>query len=281
MAFEMSHFGELWQADTAYFPHILHNGKKCRTYCVMILDDYSRMIVGGELFFSDSAASFQKVLKDAVNAYGIPRLLYMDNGSPYRNAQLERILDELGIVELHTRVRDGASKGKVERNFRTVRQRFLADIDPSEIDGLDDFNERLRSYIHSHNTRVHSGTKETPMARFINTKDFIRLPESAEWVDKCFLNRITRKVRHDSCVSINSVEYDCHPKFIGMTVEIRYTAGNMDSAYISYNGKEYPIKRTDKAENAHTKRGSRLSISHAVEDADGNIITKGQADGSL
>ena len=79
------------------------------------------MIVGAEIFYNDNAANFQKVLKDAVKTYGIPDKLYLDNGSPYSNAQLTLILDSLGIVESHTAVRDGASKGKVERNFRTIR----------------------------------------------------------------------------------------------------------------------------------------------------------------
>ena len=52
-------------------------------------------------------------------AYGIPHKLYVDNGAPYSNDQLSYICGSIGTVLLHTPVRDGASKGKVERNFRT------------------------------------------------------------------------------------------------------------------------------------------------------------------
>ena len=44
----------------------------------MIIDDHSRLIVGAGLFYSDSAANFQSVLKDAVASYGIPSKLYTD-----------------------------------------------------------------------------------------------------------------------------------------------------------------------------------------------------------
>jgi hypothetical protein len=36
------------------------------------------MLVGTELFFEDNAYNFQKVLKKAVAAYGIPNKLYVD-----------------------------------------------------------------------------------------------------------------------------------------------------------------------------------------------------------
>ena len=110
-AFEEEAFGRMWQADTCYFPHITEDGKSRRVYAVCIIDDHSRMIVGAELFYSDSAAGFQKVLKDAVSTYGIPSKLLVDNGSPYANEQLSLICGSLGVALIHTRVRDGASKG--------------------------------------------------------------------------------------------------------------------------------------------------------------------------
>ena len=57
----------------------------------MIIDDHSRLLVGGELFYNDNAANFQKVLKDAIATYGIPDKLYVDNGGPYCNEQLSLI----------------------------------------------------------------------------------------------------------------------------------------------------------------------------------------------
>ena len=49
--------------------------------------------------------------EDAIATYGIPDKLYVDNGCSYSNAQLSMICVSLGILLLHTRVRDGASKG--------------------------------------------------------------------------------------------------------------------------------------------------------------------------
>jgi len=81
---------------------------------MMIIDDCARLIVGGQIFYNDNAYNFQKVLKQAISTYGIPDKLYMDSGAPYRNAQLSFICSSVGCVELHTPVRDGASKDDIE-----------------------------------------------------------------------------------------------------------------------------------------------------------------------
>ena len=179
-AFEEPEFGCMWQADTCYLPYITEGGKTRRTYLIMIIDDHSRLIVGGEIFYNDNAYNFQKVLKRAIATYGIPDKLYLDNGSPYSNEQLTFICDSIGCLELHTPVRDGASKGKVERNFRTLKDRWLHALDTKQIQSLAEFNELLRDYIQSHNKTKHSGTGQTPIGRFLATKNHIRIPESME-----------------------------------------------------------------------------------------------------
>ena len=104
----------MYQGDSLYGPYIVENGIRRRTYLIMLLDDKSRMIVGGRFFYHDNAYHFQKVLKDAIATYGIPQKTYVDNGGPYKNEQLSLICGSLGIILIHTPVRDGASKGYVK-----------------------------------------------------------------------------------------------------------------------------------------------------------------------
>ena len=121
--------GGMWQADTCYLPYIREDGKFRRVYLIMILDDYSRMIVGGKLYYQENAANFQKTLREAVAAYGLP------------------LQQRPAFLLLHTPVRDGASKGKVERNFRTLKERWLYSLDISQIQRLGEFNRLLADYI--------------------------------------------------------------------------------------------------------------------------------------
>lgn len=262
-AFEEDAFGKMWQADTCYLPHITEDGKCRRVYCIMIIDDHSRMLVGGELFYNDNAANFQKVLKDAISVYGIPDKLYVDNGAPYSNEQLSLICGSVGTVLLHTRVRDGASKAKVERHFRTLKERWLYTLDISSIDSLSDFNRLLKDYMRSYNTTSHTGINTTPFTRYQLSRDHIRLPESAEWLDTCFLNRIIRRVNKDSTVSIHKVSFDVPMQFISMKVEIRFSPFDTDSAFILYEGQKYPLLKTDKNANCKTKRNNLPSVDYS------------------
>ena len=262
-AFEEDSFGKMWQTDTCYFPHITEDGRSRRVYAICIIDDHSRLIVAGELFYSDNAANFQSVFKHAVATYGIPVKLYTDNGSPYSNDQLALICGAIGTVLLHTKVRDGASKAKIERFWRTTKERWVYGLDTDKIHSLKEFNILFQEYIRSYNTTLHSGIGCTPFDRYQASHNAVRLPQSREWLEESFLNRITRKVRKDATVSIDTVSYDVPMQFISQTVDIRYRPSDMDSAFILFEDKHYPLRVTNKNENCRTKRNNQPSIDYS------------------
>ena len=264
-AFEEAYFGGMWQADTCYLPYITENGKSRRTYLIMILDDHSRLIVGGRLFYQENAANFQQVLKDAVATYGIPHKLYVDNGAPYSNDQLSFICGSIGTVLLHTPVRDGASKGKVERNFRTLKERWLYGLDISQIQSLEEFNRMLLGYIRKHNTTPHSVTGTSPLERFLSTNGRIRKPKSREWLEECFHNRLIRRVNRDATIRLEGMVYDAPMQFIGQKVEVRFLPGDGTSVYILYGGEHYPLRLTDRVANGQIKRTHSMAIDYGKE----------------
>jgi Mu transposase, C-terminal len=188
----------------------------------------------------------------------------VDNGGPYSNEQLTLILGSLGTVEIHTPVRDGAAKAKVERSFRTVKDTWLNGFDPSSVESLEQLNRLLADYVRMRNTSVNRDIGETPMARYSRHIDSIRFPKSREWLEECFMNRIIRKVNNDSTVSIDSVSYDVPMQFIRMKVEIRFLPDDMKNAYILYEGSRYPIRPTNKVENSRTKRRNIPSIDYSM-----------------
>ena len=262
-AFEEDAFGKMWQTDTCYFPYITEDGKSHRVYAICIIDDHSRFIVGGALFYNDSAANFQTVFKQAVATYGIPSKLYTDNGSSYVNEQLSLICGAIGTVLLHTKVRDGASKAKIERFWRTTKERWLYGLNMDEIHSLAEFNALFQEYIRSYNTTMHSGIKCTPFDRYQASRDNARIPLSRHWLEECFLNRIYRKVRKDATVSIDNVSYDAPMQFIDQKVEIRFRPNDMDSAIILYENESFPLRPTDRNENCRTKRQNGPTIDYS------------------
>lgn len=261
-AFEEEFATGMYQADTLYGPFITENGVSRRTYCIMILDDKTRMIVGGKFFYEDNSINFLQVFKEAVLSYGIPGKLYVDNGASYRNSQLPLICGQLGSVLIHTPVRDGASKGKVERNFRTLRTRFLDALDPASLSCIGELNRLLVEYIRSHNTSLHSATGMIPHTRYMEDILRVRMPKSREWLDDCFLYRVKRKVRNDSTVILENRLYDVPMEYIRCSVEIRYTPGNTESAFIFDEDRRIPIRLTDRVENSKTRRTNTYSLNY-------------------
>jgi len=264
-AFEEEFATGMYQGDTCYGPYITENGECRRTYVIMLIDDKSRLIVGGRFFYNDNSYNFQKILKEAVARYGIPNKIYLDNGSPYKNEQLSLICGSLGIVELHTMVRDGASKGKVERNFRTLKSRWLNALDAESVSSLAELNDELFTYINKHNITIHSSTKERPIDRYKSDLARVKVASDSEWLDNCFMNRVQRRVNNDSTISIDKISYDVPMQFIRQKVEVRYLPDDMDNAYIYYENIKYSIRKTNKIENGKTKRKNSFPIDYSKD----------------
>lgn len=270
-AFEEEFPGDMFQADTCHSIYITEDGKKRKTYLFYVVDDHSRMIVGARFFYNDNAYNFQQVLKEAIARHGICRKLYVDNGGPYSNGQLKLILGSLGIIEIHAPVRDGAAKAKVERAFRTIKDTWLNGFDSSSISSLEELNRLLADYVRMRNNSFNRDIGETPYERYSRHLDRIRPVKSREWIDECFTNRVHRKVRNDSTISIDSISYDVPMQFISMKVEVRFLPVDMKNAYILYEGERYPIRVTNKVENSRTKRNNPPAIDYSMSGGDTNV----------
>jgi len=269
-AFEFEHFGIMYQADTTYFPYITEKEerKERRTYFIRILDDHSRMTVGGELFFEDNAENFQKVLKKTCATFGIPKILYVDLGSPYNNNDLKFICANLGISLIHTPVKDGASKGKIEKSFSVIKQRWIYGFDPSTVHSLGEFNSLLADEIRKRNLEINRSFGESPMDRYIKSENHARMPPSQQWLDEAFMHRIMRKVHNDATIKIKPHNFDAPRQFIGKTVEVRYLPGEPDKTFMVYESKRYQLRITNKVDNSKVKRNNQYSIDYSKEQGD-------------
>jgi len=251
-AFSSGRVNGIWQADTLYGPY--RGEPKERIYIQTIIDDKSRCIVASRAVLADNATSFQSTLKHAISAFGIPEKLYVDNGSAYRNDQLNMICGQLGVVLLHAPVRDGAAKGKVERVNRTLRTRFLSILEPRDLSSLEAFQDSLSKWVMRYNTTCHSTTERRPVDIVSEEAHLLRQPLSETWLSNCFLNRITRKVSRDGCVRVLKRDFDCPCSYINMSVDLRYDPTNLSKVTIYDGDKRIECFATDREANAKTKR---------------------------
>lgn len=267
-AFEEEFSNGMWQADTLYGPYVSAGNKHTqRSFLQMIIDDKSRMIVGGRFWTADNAVNFQNTLKEAVGTYGIPDKLYVDNGAPYRNDALAGICGRIGCVLIHTPVRDGASKGKVERNFRTLRNRLLNCLDPAKTLTLDELNSLLSEYIVQHNATLHSAHDALPVD--VWAADALarapKMPPSPEWLTEAFRNHTKRRVRKDATIVLEKLSFDVPMDLIGEQIEVAYTPKDPDDAWVIEDaGRTRKLALTDKVANSRVKRKNPYSVKYGM-----------------
>ena len=260
-AFEAEAPGDLWQGDTLHGPFCVIDpatGRRGKAYLQMLIDDRTRLITSGTFWANDNGVNFQRTLEGGIRMWGLPRALYLDHGGPYENKQLTGICGRLGIVLKHAPVRDGAAKGKVERNFRTVRSRFLAALPEDPDRTIDDLNDLLKKYITEHNSTPHSALGgATPMQAWdlLTEGAPVRRHKGDEWLRECLRNRETRRVNKDATVRIRNVLYDVPQHLVGQSVEFAFTPDDPDDCWVvDERGNRAKVAPTDKQANGRTPR---------------------------
>lgn len=253
--YEREHVNEVWCGDTSAGPYIrTDDGKRHRVYMIALIDDASRFIVGIDVFFNDNFVNLMSVLKSAVLKYGHPEILNFDNGSSFKNRQMDLLAARIGTVIHFDRPYTPIQKAKIERWFRTLKDQWMAVLDMNEFHSLDELRGSLHTYVQTYNQRVHSSLNgKSPQDRYFSEPEcFHRLSEDK--IEKSFLLEIERRVSADSVISIDCVEYEVDCKFAKKRITLRYTP-DMDNIYvIEDDGNLTPVKMLNKVENSKIKR---------------------------
>ena len=69
---------------------------------IALIDDASRCIVGIDVFFNDNFVNLMSVMKSAVAKFGVPKLFNFDNGSSYKNKQMDLLAARIGLPFIMT-----------------------------------------------------------------------------------------------------------------------------------------------------------------------------------
>jgi putative transposase len=156
---------EVWTWDITWLPAQI---KGLFFYLYLILDIYSRKIVGWEIFETESSSNAALVVKKAVlseNCIGKPLILHSDNGSPMKGSTLKETLKNLGIEPSYSRPRVSNDNPYSEALFRTCKYR--PDFPYKGFASLEEAREWVLSFVHWYNhIHRHSGIKfVTPCQR--------------------------------------------------------------------------------------------------------------------
>jgi putative transposase len=258
-AYEMDNVNDLWVADFMHGPQIQTANRSVKAILCAIVDDHSRMVVGHAFNTSETISALTVVLKEAFLSYGIPKRLYVDNAATFSSGLLARSCALAGISLIHSKPYDSPSRGKVERLFRTIRERFLCGV--QEGISLQELNEAFWLWLQEdYHHKMHSGIDQRPIDRYDTSVERvpIRRLSKAE-LDEIFLIRHERVVNNDATISFKGSIYEVPSAYIRQRIEIRHPVDEPQELYLYDSGLRVGrIKVVDKKENARTFRPNKV-----------------------
>ncbi len=222
--FAWEHAGELWMSDVMHGPACGDGRRRRKTCMIVILDDATRLVAWSAFAFSEDAASFLEVFKQALMRRGRPLRLYVDNGSACRSRQLAVICARLGIALIHATPYQPAGKGKIERYIRTCRQRFLPTLAEADRTSLDALNRRLAAWVEGeyHHTPHRGLDRMTPLDKGAASSSRVQLIGHDVDLDDLFLREVGRRVNKDRTVSLDNRLYEVAAELVGRRVTLRF-----------------------------------------------------------
>jgi putative transposase len=269
--FEMPAVNEMWTCDFMHGPRVeLQSGRSAKSILCAIIDDHSRVIVGHAFSDKETVSALTVVLKEAFEKHGLPRRLYVDNGSAFSSDLLTLACARTGISLTHSRPYDSPSRGKIERFFRTVRERFLVNLGQDVT--LDEINEAFSLWLkEDYHEKPHKGIDAAPMARYRESVSHadIRRVTPAE-LDEAFLAAHERIVNNDATISFKGKIYEVPAAYIRQRVEIRHPVDAPEELCLYDNGARIArLKLVDAGENARVFRPdpARSAVRFARDEA--------------
>jgi transposase InsO family protein len=152
--FERATPNQMWQTDIFTFRL---GGRYA--YLIGFMDDYSRFLVGADVFRSHTAENVLEVFRVAAGEYQPPKEMLTDNGREYVNwrgvTRFQAEMKKNGIHHFKSRPHHPMTLGKIERFWETLWQEFLS---RAQFESFESARERIRLWVKYYNhKRPHQG----------------------------------------------------------------------------------------------------------------------------
>ena len=177
---------QVWSWDCTWLPGPV---KGLFFYLVMILDVYSRKVVGWEVFEAESAANASAVIRRAVLAEAVidqPLVLHADHGSPFKGATLLETLRALKITPSYSRPRVSNDNAFSEALFRTCKY-----VPSYPVNGFEDLTA-ARRWVDDF-VRWYNGEHRHSAIRFVTPDERHRGEDQAILAQRHALNQAARE----------------------------------------------------------------------------------------
>jgi transposase InsO family protein len=249
--FEAGEPNQMWTGDALHGKRI--GGRK--TYLFAFIDDHSRFVTGYRWGFAEDTVRLAAALRPGLESRGIPRAVYVDNGSAYVDAWLARACARLGIRLTHSTPGRPQGRGKIERWFRTVNEQFLVEVPDttaedlgaqgvSQAEALLELNRLFGGWVETvYHTRVHTETDQTPLARwrtgFDRSGTGPQMPAKDDLREAFWWSQFRTVNRKTATVSLLNNKYEVDPVLIGRRVELLFDPFDLTDITVRFHGKTF------------------------------------------
>ena len=251
---------DIWSADGHTFDaevqHPFH-GRPFRPEITVFVDIATRRAVGWSVNLAESTHAVADALRNAVEVAGAPAIIYVDNGSGYKNAFMKDeatgLIGRIGSTMTHSLPYNSQAKGVIERLHQTLWVDG-AKLLPSYVGAAMDREARLAQFkvtrralkaggamplmpwdlfvswcqqrIDDYNARPHRslGNTSPDLAwRAFEAKGWQALRLDKSELDTLFRPRVTRALRRAEIQLFNNIYFSRElEEFHGMEVHVAY-----------------------------------------------------------
>ena len=132
---------------------------KLKVYLLLLMDDFSRFILGWQLLTETSTDAVILMVQSAIDRYGKMQEILTDRGFIFYSwrgiNRFERFLQTQGIDHTHARPHHPQTLGKVEACNRRLKQELIAQ---QHFSNVDDAQAAIGNWVYNYNyKRTHQG----------------------------------------------------------------------------------------------------------------------------
>ncbi len=249
---------DLWQVDST--PSIWLAAGRTRDrpvqlQLVNIIDDHSRLVVGGGFVERLRVSDLLSFLAPAIGQYGCPSLLYVDQAQIHKSTILTEGLPRLGGQVVFGTAGHAPGHGKVERIHQTAEDTLIEDLRRSPVETAEAATRCHQLWRERYAEEEHGATGETPRQRWERILGNARIP-TADELTWAFRGELERRIDEVGAIHLNGHVYEApssHRRSTPCKVRVRFDLLDTSSIWIEdEDGTRHacPIYRT----RSHTER---------------------------
>jgi putative transposase len=255
---------DLWQVDST--PSIWlaagrHREQPVHLQLVNIIDDHSRLVVGGGFVERLRVVDLLELLVPAITRYGCPSLLYADQAKIHKSAILVEGLPRIGGHVVLGTVGHAPGHGKIERLHQTVESTLIEDLRRSPVETAAEATRKHQLWRERNAEEAHTTTGEPPRTRWERILGNARIPREEElrWA---FRGEHRSQITEVGAIRLHGQKYEApasHRRSRPYMVTVRYDLLDTSTIWIEDDdGTRHPcpLYRTRSHTERRVKRGA-------------------------